>query len=374
MGLQKSRTRLSDFHSTPLHSLWPLGFSAGSDGKESAYNAGDPGSGRSHGEGNGNPLQYSCLENPIDRGGWYIIVYGVAKESDTTERLTLMVASFDSCISSFFICKYKSMTSISESLWNHDTNVGEVMTALGLGHILEEFAYPTPFPTTEGIFWAAGILDWSWISVFTVPHLIQTGWVRITCFQNFCPCYEDKWFQALCIFNLLGRNGDSQNYFRAQGDRWPRSLSLTLRCAGRVAHLYNGHPIPTRQRDLEYFSKLLLCLKNSFPSSGSPPVCAFIKQKGSSTIHHLGITVHIMNIYRTIQLQLGISTRVPGGSCLHKGAAGSFSVPRSFCSLLAVGTILPFSLNSAILVQYCALFTLTMSYDNYNLETHWFRS
>ena len=46
----------------------------GSDGKASAYNAGDPGSipesGRSPGEGNGNPLQYSCLENPIDGGAW----------------------------------------------------------------------------------------------------------------------------------------------------------------------------------------------------------------------------------------------------------------------------------------------------------------
>ena len=49
-----------------------LGFLGGSDGKESAYNAGDwasvPGSGRSPGEGNGNPLQYSCLENSMDRG------------------------------------------------------------------------------------------------------------------------------------------------------------------------------------------------------------------------------------------------------------------------------------------------------------------
>ena len=48
------------------------GFSSGSDGKESACNTGDqgsiPGSGRSPGEGNGNPLQYSCLENPTDRG------------------------------------------------------------------------------------------------------------------------------------------------------------------------------------------------------------------------------------------------------------------------------------------------------------------
>ena len=49
-------------------------FPGGSDGKASVYNAGDPGLipgwGRSPGEGNGNPLQYYCLENPIDRGAW----------------------------------------------------------------------------------------------------------------------------------------------------------------------------------------------------------------------------------------------------------------------------------------------------------------
>ena len=49
-------------------------FPSGSDGKASAYNAGDlgsiPGSGRSPGEENGNPPQYSCLENPMDRGAW----------------------------------------------------------------------------------------------------------------------------------------------------------------------------------------------------------------------------------------------------------------------------------------------------------------
>ena len=60
-----------------------LGFSGGSDGKESVSNAGDPGlipgSGRSPGEGNGNPLQYSCLENSLDRGAWWATVHGVTK-------------------------------------------------------------------------------------------------------------------------------------------------------------------------------------------------------------------------------------------------------------------------------------------------------
>ena len=60
-----------------------MGFPGGSDGKESACNAGDvgliPGLGRSPGEGNGNPFQYSCLENPMDRGAWQDTDCGVAK-------------------------------------------------------------------------------------------------------------------------------------------------------------------------------------------------------------------------------------------------------------------------------------------------------
>ena len=58
-------------------------FPGGSDGKEPACNAGDrgsvPGLGKSPGEGNGNPLQYSYLENPMDRGAWWATVQGVAK-------------------------------------------------------------------------------------------------------------------------------------------------------------------------------------------------------------------------------------------------------------------------------------------------------
>ena len=56
----------------------------GSDGKASACNAGDlgsiPGLGTSPGEGNGTPLKYSCLENPMDREAWWAPVYGVAKK------------------------------------------------------------------------------------------------------------------------------------------------------------------------------------------------------------------------------------------------------------------------------------------------------
>ena len=66
-------------------------FLCGSDGKTSAYSAGNlssiPGSGRSPGEGNGNPLQYSCLKNPMDRGAWQAIAHGVT-ESDRAERLS----------------------------------------------------------------------------------------------------------------------------------------------------------------------------------------------------------------------------------------------------------------------------------------------
>ena len=58
-------------------------FLGGSDGKEFTYNTGDlgsiPGSGRSPGEGNGYPLQYSCLRIPLDRGAWWAIVHGVIK-------------------------------------------------------------------------------------------------------------------------------------------------------------------------------------------------------------------------------------------------------------------------------------------------------
>ena len=125
-GVAKSRTRLSDFTFTKLNFIWFTDLVSdltncvilyfivlsaaeypqkqrksnyrspgGSDGKESACNARDqgsiPGLGRSPGEGNGNPLQYSCLENSMDGRAWQATVHGVTKESDTTEQLTFTI-------------------------------------------------------------------------------------------------------------------------------------------------------------------------------------------------------------------------------------------------------------------------------------------
>ena len=87
---------------------WKSGFPGGSDGKASVCNAGDPGSipglGRSPGEGNGSPLQYSWLENPMDRRAWYATVHGAPKSqtglSDFTFTFTftLEVSNIESSL------------------------------------------------------------------------------------------------------------------------------------------------------------------------------------------------------------------------------------------------------------------------------------
>ena len=85
--------QMEKFHSFIFFMAWYssilyMGFPNSSVSKESACNAGDlgsiHGSGRSPREGNGNLHQYSCLENPMDRGTWQATVYGIAKESGMT--------------------------------------------------------------------------------------------------------------------------------------------------------------------------------------------------------------------------------------------------------------------------------------------------
>ena len=73
------------------------GFPGSSDGKKSACSAGDPGlipgSGGSPGEGNDYPLQYSCLENSIDRGAWWATVHGVTKSPKLLRDLSYYIFS-----------------------------------------------------------------------------------------------------------------------------------------------------------------------------------------------------------------------------------------------------------------------------------------
>ena len=91
-GAAKSWTQLSNF----TYHIWE--FPSGSDGKESACCARDPGSipgsGRSPGEGNGNPLQYSCLENPMDRGTWQATVHGASQSRTKLSDFTYFHLSY----------------------------------------------------------------------------------------------------------------------------------------------------------------------------------------------------------------------------------------------------------------------------------------
>ena len=93
---QQELKRLSSIQKLAQDCL--CGFPDGSEGKASACNAGDPGSipgsGRFLGEGNGNPLQYSCLENSMDRGAWWAIVHGVAKNQTRLSDFTFFLSLF----------------------------------------------------------------------------------------------------------------------------------------------------------------------------------------------------------------------------------------------------------------------------------------
>ena len=93
-GVTKSQTWLND--------CTELNWTCGSDGRESLCNAGDlgliPGSGRSPGWGHGNPLQYSCLENFMDRGAWQATAHGVTKSQ--MQLSTNMLINF--CLFFFF--------------------------------------------------------------------------------------------------------------------------------------------------------------------------------------------------------------------------------------------------------------------------------
>ena len=90
-GLIRRFSRRRNMSSSRIHCCY-MGFPDGPEVKSSAWNEGDPGSipgwGRSPGEGSGNPLQYSCLENPMEGGAWQATVHGVAKSQTQLSDFT----------------------------------------------------------------------------------------------------------------------------------------------------------------------------------------------------------------------------------------------------------------------------------------------
>ena len=120
-----------DLDSIPVLGRYPLRISTalflgvcsgGSEVKASACNAGDlcsiPGSRRSPGEGNGNPLQYSCLENPMDRGARWATVHGVTKSRTRLSNFTF----FLSTVSPHHICNLENLSLYPSFFWKWSQN------------------------------------------------------------------------------------------------------------------------------------------------------------------------------------------------------------------------------------------------------------
>ena len=119
-GVSKNRTRLSDFTSGKT-----IGFPSCSSSKESACNAGDvgliPGLRIFPGEGNGNPLECSCLENPVDRGVWWAAVHGVT-ESRSNSAHTHAVKDNKLVIQTESVLPYKFCVCDGKN-WNQIDNL-----------------------------------------------------------------------------------------------------------------------------------------------------------------------------------------------------------------------------------------------------------
>ena len=147
-----------------------MGFPGGSDGKESACNAGDQGlipvSGRSPGEANSNPPQYSCLETSMDRGAWRTTVHGGSKESDMTEWLTptLGVQNLHTLARMYCCCFSCSVMSKSLHPQGQEPTGSSVHSMLQARILRCRLLFPSPGdPTEPGI----GPTSPAWQAVFT---------------------------------------------------------------------------------------------------------------------------------------------------------------------------------------------------------------
>ena len=172
-----------------------LGLSRWSDGQESTSSVGDrasiPGSGRSPGEGNGNALHCSCLENPMDRGAWWAKVDGGRKESDMTERLSHPDTHAFSRLmlrKPFFLWTWKLLSRVQlfATPW---TVVHGILQA----RILEWVA----FPFSRG---SSQLRDWTQVS--RIAGRFFTNWAMREAPTQSSPLLSAAPPSALCLRNL----------------------------------------------------------------------------------------------------------------------------------------------------------------------------
>ena len=165
-----------------------LGFPGGSDGKESACSVGDlssiPGSGRAPGEGNGNPLQYSCLENPMDGGTWQATVHEL-EELDTTKCLHFSRWAF------FMI----QLTSIHNYWKNHSLDKMDLCWQSNVSAF--EYAVKTFLPRTKRL-----LISWlqSPSAVFWSPQNKDSDCFH--CFPIYLPRNDGNGCHDLSFLNV----------------------------------------------------------------------------------------------------------------------------------------------------------------------------
>ena len=174
-------------------------FPGGSDGKASAYNLGDPGlipgSGRSPGEGNGNPLQYSCLESPMDGGAWWATVRGVTRSHTRLSDLFFLfqIERFPSSESNaYFSCTWLLSHFSHAQLFTTPWTVA-YQAPLSMGFSRQEYWSRLPFPSPGESSWPR---DWTHVSYVSCtgsslplppPGLVFCTQFSCTqCMKNFC--------------------------------------------------------------------------------------------------------------------------------------------------------------------------------------------
>ena len=180
-----------------------MDFPHGSASKEPACNAGDPGSipglGRSSGESNGNPLQYSCLETPMDRGACWATIHGVAQSQTRLGDFTfpLLVATYRISKASYQILHYSSQTLVAAFRFSSSEACGILVPPTGLN--------PCPL---QGRFLATGLprksSNWQifknwisftllqWRSLGTSLHIVSwlENYLQIFSEQELSPFYR----------------------------------------------------------------------------------------------------------------------------------------------------------------------------------------